>query len=139
MFALRTRVTKITGEKAAAQTTTDDVCRLLKRIKELEAQLAMFHTAEKPAEDPANVLAKNLAMEQWKERKKLQAVIESLKNKLKELQDRMHEGERQSDNLKKVINRLVNEKRVLEDKLKFKGTCFNTQCCVTQFNVYLFN
>ena len=118
----------MTGEKAAAQTMTDDVCRLLKRIKELEAQLAMFHTAEKPAEDPANVLAKNVAMEQWKERKKLQAIIESLKQKLKDIQDRVHDDERQTENLKKVINRLVNEKRVLEDKLKFKGKKLMSIC-----------
>lgn len=52
MVSLRNRVTRMSGEKAAAQTTPDDVCRLLKRIKELEAQLAMFHTAEKPTDEP---------------------------------------------------------------------------------------
>lgn len=52
LVALRNRVSRMSGEKAAAQTTPDDVCRLLKRIKELEGQLAMFHTAEKPSEEP---------------------------------------------------------------------------------------
>lgn len=66
-------------------------------------------------------MAKNLALDQWKERKKLQTVIDSLKLKSKELQDRIQEDERQKDNLRKTVNRLVNEKRVLEDKLKFKG------------------
>ena len=48
---LRNRVTRMSNEKAAAQTNTEDVCRLLKRIKELETQLAVFHTAEKPTAD----------------------------------------------------------------------------------------
>lgn len=67
------------------------------------------------------MMAKNLALDQWKERKKLQTVIDSLKLKSKELQDRIQEDERQKENLRKTVNRLVNEKRVLEDKLKFKG------------------
>ena len=67
------------------------------------------------------MMVKNLAMDQWKERKKLQAVIDQLKLKLKELQDRTQEDERQKENLRKTVNRLVNEKRVLEDKLKFKA------------------
>lgn len=60
-------------------------------------------------------------MDQWKERKKLQAVIDNLKLKTKELQDRIQDDERQKESLRKTINRLVNEKRVLEDKLRFKG------------------
>ena len=121
MVSLRNRVTRMSGEKAAAQTTPDDVCRLLKRIKELETQLAMFHTAEKPTDEPQITLAKSLAMDQWKERKKLQTVIEHLKSKLKELQERIQDDDRQNENLRKTINRLVNEKRILEDKLRFKG------------------
>ncbi|XP_057381408.1 centrosomal protein of 290 kDa-like [Daphnia carinata] len=123
MVSLRTRVTRLSGEKAAAQSLPDDgVCRLLKRIKELEGQLAMFHTAERPtAEDPQNLMVRNLAMDQWKERKKMQAVIDHLKLKVKDLQDRIQEDERQNESLRKTVNRLVNEKRVLEDKLKFKA------------------
>ena len=123
MVSLRNRVTRMSNEKAAAQLPPDEgICRLLRRIKELEGQLNMFHTAEKPAaEDPHNMMVKNLAMDQWKERKKLQAVIDQLKLKLKELQDRTQEDERQKENLRKTVNRLVNEKRVLEDKLKFKA------------------
>lgn len=60
-------------------------------------------------------------MEQWKERKKLQTVIDHLKTKLRELQERIQDDDRQNDSLRKTISRLVNEKRVLEDKLKFKG------------------
>ncbi|KZS07494.1 Uncharacterized protein APZ42_028577 [Daphnia magna] len=123
MVSLRTRVTRMSGEKAAAQCLPDEgVCRLLKRIKELEGQLTMFHTAERPtAEDPQNLMVRNLAMDQWKERKKLQTVIDHLKLKVKDLQDRIQEDERQNDGLRKTVNRLVNEKRVLEDKLKFKA------------------
>ncbi len=125
MVSLRNRVTRMSTEKAAAQSPPDEgVCRLLRRIKELEGQLNMFHTAEKPAtaEDPTqNMMVKNLAMDQWKERKKLQTVIDQLKMKSKELQDRIQEDERQKENLRKTVNRLVNEKRVLEDKLKFKA------------------
>jgi DNA repair exonuclease SbcCD ATPase subunit len=124
MVSLRNRVTRMSTEKAAAQSPPDEgVCRLLRRIKELEGQLNMFHTAEKPVamEDHSNMMVKNLAMDQWKERKKLQTVIDQLKMKLKELQDRIQEDERQKENLRKTVNRLVNEKRVLEDKLKFKA------------------
>ncbi|KAI9553228.1 hypothetical protein GHT06_021124 [Daphnia sinensis] len=123
MVSLRTRVTRMSGEKAAAQSLPDEgVCRLLKRIKELEGQLTMFHTAERPtAEDPQNLMVRNLAMDQWKERKKLQTVIDHLKLKVKDLQDRIQEDERQNEGLRKTVNRLVNEKRVLEDKLKFKA------------------
>lgn len=64
---------------------------------------------------------KNQAVDQWKERKKMQSIIESLKGKVKELQGQIHDDERIKDSLKKTINRLVNEKRTLEDKLKFKG------------------
>lgn len=52
MVSLRNRVTRMTSEKAASQSTPDDVCRLLKRIKELESQLTIFHTAEKPVDEP---------------------------------------------------------------------------------------
>ncbi len=72
------------------------------------------------------MLAKSLAMEQWKERKKLQTVIEHLKTKLRELQERIQDDDRQNDSLRKTISRLVNEKRVLEDKLKFKGIFIQT-------------
>ena len=65
---------------------------------------------------------KSQVMDQWKERKKQQAVIENLKVKQKELQDQVQEDERLKDNLKKTVNRLVNEKRMLEDKLKLKGS-----------------
>lgn len=51
MVSLRNRVSRMTTEKAEVTTKSDDVCRLLKRIKELESQLAMFHTAEKPTEE----------------------------------------------------------------------------------------
>lgn len=124
MVALRNRVTRMSNEIKATgeQTMPDDVCRLLKRIKELEAQLAMFHTAEKPAaEDQQQMLAKHQVMDQWKERKKLQTLVDHLKMKSRELQDRIQDDERQKDGLRKTINRLVNEKRVLEDKLKYKG------------------
>lgn len=123
MVSLRTRVTRMSGEKAAAQSVPDEgVCRLLKRIKELEGQLTMFHTAERPtSEDPQNLMVRNLTMDQWKERKKLQTVIDHLKLKVKDQQDRIQEDERQNDSLRKTVSRLVNEKRVLEDKLKFKA------------------
>lgn len=48
MVSLRNRVSRMSSEKIAASQQPEDVCRLLKRIKELEAQLDMFHTAEKP-------------------------------------------------------------------------------------------
>ena len=125
MVSLRNRVTRMTGEKAAAQTSVpEDVCRLLKRIKELETQLTMFHTAERPTDshDSSSSPAKNSqAMDQWKERKKLQTLVDHLKVKSKELQDRIQEDERHKDSLRKTVNRLVNEKRALEDKLKFKA------------------
>ena len=65
---------------------------------------------------------KTQAIDQWKERKKLQSVNDGLKAKLKELQDQIQEEERLKDNLRKTLNRLVNEKRILEDKLKLKGS-----------------
>lgn len=71
------------------------------------------------------MLAKSLAMDQWKERKKIQTVVEQLKAKSRELQERLQDEERQKDGLRKTINRLVNEKRSLEDKLKFKGNNIN--------------
>lgn len=61
-------------------------------------------------------------MDQWKERKKLQSAIDGLKVKLKEQQDQIQEEERLKDNLRRTLNRLVNEKRALEDKLKLKGS-----------------
>lgn len=67
------------------------------------------------------MLAKSLAMDQWKERKKMQTVLDQLKVKSRELQERLQEEERQKESLRKTINRLVNEKRALEDKLKYKG------------------
>ena len=48
MVMMRSRLTKISGEKAGAQNQPEDVCRLLKRIRDLESQLAVFHRAEKP-------------------------------------------------------------------------------------------
>ena len=65
---------------------------------------------------------KTQAIDHWKERKKLQSVNDGLKAKLKELQDQIQEEERLKDNLRKTLNRLVNEKRILEDKLKLKGS-----------------
>lgn len=121
MVSLRNRVTRLSGEKVAAQVSVpEDVCRLLKRIKDLETQLAIFHTAEKPADDN-NPSAKSQAMDQWKERKKLQTLVDHLKVKSRELQDRIQEDEKQNENLRKTISRLVNEKRALEDKLKLKA------------------
>lgn len=51
MVSLRNRVTRMSGEKAAAQSAPEDVCRLLRRIKDLEAQLAVFNMAEKPTDE----------------------------------------------------------------------------------------
>ena len=53
MVSLRSRVTRLSGERTAAQNNSEDLCRLLRRIKELESQLAMFHQAEKPVCDEA--------------------------------------------------------------------------------------
>lgn len=119
LVVLRNRVTRTAVEKAASSNQVgDDVCRLLKKIKQLETQLAAFHTAEKPNEEAQG---KTQAIDQWKERKKLQSVNDGLKAKLKELQDQIQEEERLKDNLRKTLNRLVNEKRILEDKLKLKA------------------
>jgi len=60
-------------------------------------------------------------IDQWKERKKLQSTIDGQKVKLRELLDQIQEEERLKDNLRKTLNRLINEKRTLEDKLKLKG------------------
>jgi hypothetical protein len=51
----------------------------------------------------------------------MQATIDGLKVKLRSLQNRLDDDERYKENLRKTINRLVTEKRSLEEKLKFKG------------------
>lgn len=57
LVVLRNRLTRATTEKAASSSDVgDDVCRLLKKIKQLEAELAVFHTAEKPNEEAQVVL-----------------------------------------------------------------------------------
>ena len=53
MGSLRNRLTRWTSEKASLShsVVADDDNRLLKRIKQLETELAHFHTAEKPNEE----------------------------------------------------------------------------------------
>lgn len=52
LVVLRNRLTRATAEKTAnSNYVGDDVCRLLKKIKQLETDLAVFHTAEKPNEE----------------------------------------------------------------------------------------
>ena len=52
MVTLRNRVSRMSGEKmAAAVQPPEDVCRLLKRIKELETQLDGLQMADKPIDN----------------------------------------------------------------------------------------